>query len=501
MNCPSPVAEPRNHAASVLAEAFKRAPDSRSIENIGESSHKAQLLRGCERPSAATNRNVDAGVNPTITLVPSIHAPAKVREISLQEAANWMMNGENGLSSMIAELRKLSALSLDPHRDPSQRPELESKATKLKLSLPAIIPSGTFSYASDKGLLCHSGLAVVDIDGIDSRAMLNLRLRIIEQRDPRVRMIVISPSGLGLKVFVAISAQNPEEHKKMIQLEILPSFSRKWSIPILASVSNPQNEGASLWIDGVGVEVSRKCFLSFDPFLYTQVPQADQAPERNPIGVNCCTYITDCSAIIDSSDIGTSSSSPVSQKHLRSLVSAEKLKEYLPQKLHDTDRKGFNLARYLKAISPLPTDEEVQAVAVRWANSMNPAFRSRSPEEYEAELIRKFYRARSDPNTLDAAIRHVLDNPLPQIAQRFSYNVQLARLAALIVAITEIKGEKEFFLAAQDPLAKFLGYSHGMQAYRLLERLVKMERPLITVIKKGTVGLKGEATVYRLLES
>src|SRR5690606_5734437 len=116
----------------------------------------------------------------------------------------------------------------------------------LKNSLPYFTFSGTFTQRKNEALKNHSGLIVLDFDGLtdDQRDSFYADFQTIEW----VCAIWISPSGNGLKVIVKI---NPEDH--------LTSFEELYDF-FLANFS--------IEIDISGKDVSRACFASSDSNAY-----------------------------------------------------------------------------------------------------------------------------------------------------------------------------------------------------------------------------------------
>ena len=128
---------------------------------------------------------------------------------------------------------------------------LDSKADadKIKVKLPAIKSSGIFTGLAHTDLVKHSGMLVIDLDNIED--LEPVRGELIRHRS--VIAIHTSPRGTGLKVFVAISATNPREHKDCWRL-VAEDFS----------TFLPQPES----IDSSQSSVASNCFVSWDPDLW-----------------------------------------------------------------------------------------------------------------------------------------------------------------------------------------------------------------------------------------
>jgi len=121
------------------------------------------------------------------------------------------------------------------------------KTQLLKKKLNAVTFSGTFSNRSNKSLTTHSGILCLDIDNLtcDITALKkNL------SNDPHVIAVNISPSGNGLKVLVAIEAANPVEHNACY------------------FAAEAYFRGCSVKADSNCKDVSRLCYVSYDPDCY-----------------------------------------------------------------------------------------------------------------------------------------------------------------------------------------------------------------------------------------
>lgn len=118
--------------------------------------------------------------------------------------------------------------------------------SKLKMKLPGICFSGTFSTRSEIGLIKHSGLLVLDFDGFETlEDTTGLKDSISDL--PYVFACFISPSGNGVKALVKIPA-DATKHKNYFN-----SIRTELNIPQL---------------DDSGKDVSRFCFESYDPDIY-----------------------------------------------------------------------------------------------------------------------------------------------------------------------------------------------------------------------------------------
>lgn len=89
----------------------------------------------------------------------------------------------------------------------------KEKRNKVKSTLPAITPSGTFSYRSEKYLVKHSGLIQFDIDYKENPSITNYRdLKIQICNIKNIAYCGLSVSGTGFWGLIPIAY--PEKHKQ-----------------------------------------------------------------------------------------------------------------------------------------------------------------------------------------------------------------------------------------------------------------------------------------------
>ena len=122
----------------------------------------------------------------------------------------------------------------------------KEKRNELKQSLPAICFSGKFTKRNDSSLSQHSGLICLDFDSFPSEKLMLEEKKIIS-KDRYTYSVFISPSGLGLKVLVKISAE---------------SETRKQCFNSL------QHHYGSEFFDITCKNISRVCYESYDPLIY-----------------------------------------------------------------------------------------------------------------------------------------------------------------------------------------------------------------------------------------
>lgn len=108
--------------------------------------------------------------------------------------------------------------------------------------------SGTFDTRADKGLIKHSGFIILDFDHIANIKKLDESL--IVNKYFETVMTFISPSGDGLKWLVNIDIN---EHTHIEWFQCISCYVKKCF---------------DLTVDRSGKDISRCCFLPYDPQAY-----------------------------------------------------------------------------------------------------------------------------------------------------------------------------------------------------------------------------------------
>lgn len=123
--------------------------------------------------------------------------------------------------------------------------------TLLKNTLPAVTFSGTFSPSRTAGnLATYSSLIVLDVD--KAGADLN-RIKELLSKDQYILAVWLSPSGDGLKFLIMI--ENHEDQHKTAYKAATIYYKEKYEISV----------------DTSGSDVSRLCFVSYDPDIKVNV--------------------------------------------------------------------------------------------------------------------------------------------------------------------------------------------------------------------------------------
>lgn len=107
-------------------------------------------------------------------------------------------------------LESIHLCNLQKKIDEIRGEENAKKKKELKGGLPNICFSGTFKNRTDKGIIQHSGFAILDIDHIGAETVEQEKEKV--KKLPFVYSCFISPSGDGLKILVRIPANKDTHH-------------------------------------------------------------------------------------------------------------------------------------------------------------------------------------------------------------------------------------------------------------------------------------------------
>jgi hypothetical protein len=108
--------------------------------------------------------------------------------------------------------------------------------------------SGTFSKRNDKALLNHSGLLTIDFDHISD--LQQLKNQLLNDEYFETELLFVSPSGDGLKWIIPIDITE-STHQNFFN-----------------AIANYVKEVYQLEVDKSGKDVSRACFIPFDPEVF-----------------------------------------------------------------------------------------------------------------------------------------------------------------------------------------------------------------------------------------
>ena len=144
----------------------------------------------------------------------------------------------------------------------ADRQKAEDNYKSFKKKLPAVTPSGTFSPQRKAEMLTrHSGLIVIDLDDVDDVEQCKRALAALSC----VALVFTSPSGKGVKPFVAVDPipANDAEHK--IAFQAVERFLQDQGLPAKLT-----KEGGNR--DSGQTDVTRLCYLVGDREAFSQWP-------------------------------------------------------------------------------------------------------------------------------------------------------------------------------------------------------------------------------------
>lgn len=165
-----------------------------------------------------------------------------------------VMNVEPCRSVDVADIYKYITTSMEAWQATKQLRAItdSQEARKFKAShFDFATFSGVFSYRRDDRLVQHSGLLCLDFDHVgDLSALRRLRQLLLADTKFETWLLFISPSGDGLKWVISIDLSRCDH--------------RTW----FRALQNYVRQTYGLEVDEKCSNVSRTCFLPFDPLCY-----------------------------------------------------------------------------------------------------------------------------------------------------------------------------------------------------------------------------------------
>ena len=182
--------------------------------------------------------------------------------------------------------------------DPKDKAK-KDKYQDLKKTLPNFTASGVFSERNNDSLLKHSGAAQIDLDGKDNPGKSMEDMREVLENDPRVFLVLKSPSRDGMKALCRVSA-SAETHKasckamqayykeKGFKADTTSDVSRAFFVSSDPDIKTPRDFGDADEYKPLEVDISifENGKLSTTPPLLTSADQidpitfADVTPQR-----------------------------------------------------------------------------------------------------------------------------------------------------------------------------------------------------------------------------
>jgi len=197
----------------------------------------------------------------------------------------------------------------------------KSSYNQAKRKLPYVVPSIFSPPFRLKTNFGFSQLLILDIDHISQTNKTTSEIKQLIIKDPRVLLLFTSPSGDGLKVFFLLKERCSSD---IIYSNFYKQFAQQFAAQYNLITS----------IDKSTSDVTRACFLSFDPHTYFNPQNVE------PININIEPSIfTNNSSDNNNSTIPDQSDLPT-----------PKNKQELPKEIYDEIRKTLNPQAFEKEL-------------------------------------------------------------------------------------------------------------------------------------------------------
>lgn len=404
-----------------------------------------------------------AAMNPKITFLESVFNTDACQPITVREVIEGIRSGRWPDVLKVRCLFKSEAKS--------------ARYKKAKEQLPAAIFAGEFSRASDAGLVQHSGLAVVDYDELGKR-LNDIRQRAICH--PSVFAVFLSPSGDGLKIVFRIRvAADAEDHKATFQQ------LKRYAADFFGVAPDKTPD------------VSRKCFVSFDPEAYLNENAAEwlAEPTSAPLltalqhhGVTHCS-IPELHAV---PTLGLLPNNSTAGKE--DALSFDWLSNgFIPNRPKQNNDLMLKIARHLldvrQQIGRTLTIPETGRLIQRWFDLTPPEFRSHPVGHYHEELFRAIGNAKVplSQTPVQFAVAGAKSHPWPPWIRELP-GEELRLIAAVCVELQSIAGAKAFFLSSYD-----LGEALGIPQRTAHAKLAALRgTPYLKLVRCGNQALSNE---------
>ena len=205
----------------------------------------------------------------------NIYETEKPSHRPILEVLEEMRRPENELKNRIKAVREA--------KFPAEQDRLKV------LLLPVLCPSGTFTKRSDASMLDYNGVICLDLDNtLDPKGM-----KALAKTYPYTLAAMVSPTGIGVKVFVLTDLKDPSRHSDLYHhLGDIMGFKKRLDLKFDPSCCNP----------------SRACFFSYDQAMWINqsvVPyhvDLDKLPVYTPAPKTVITTTTRTDIAIDTPD-------------------------------------------------------------------------------------------------------------------------------------------------------------------------------------------------------
>ena len=345
---------------------------------------------------------------------------------------------------------------------------------RLKARLPGIIFSGRFIQRADDALVEPSGVICLDFDHLPDPAEARAKVATIKN----VIAAFISPSGTGLKVLVQSDAHDAASHKARYR----ETMERARADFALVGDAQPCN-------------VSRLCFVSFDPDLYFN-PRAMLYRDIEIESYRDRELDCHRSNLLSVAS-NESSSSTLTLSRARGISVEEIVTFTIPTCQGQRNRNIFDLARGLRYDLGMDRDPTIlKPIVKRWHEKALPVIGTKPFDDTWADFQNAWDTAKQPlqgGNPVALAWEAVQSAPLPAACEAYD-SEPVRRLLALCLKLGEMR---EVFMIPAHHAGELIG-TDAMRAHRYLKMFVGDGH--LDIIERGTKGPPGhrKATKYRL---
>lgn len=346
------------------------------------------------------------------------------------------------------------------------------KAKEVKKGLPAVTPSGIFKKRCIAGLQSHSGILCIDFDHCGRGAKIGL------SSDKHTLLVFTSPGGEGVKLFVRI---DPARHEESF------TYAERY-----------YREQYDLTVDPQCSDVSRLCFLSYDPEIvfrpnadllpFDDKPQESTLPSNNPVITQCESSDNPVRIQCKSNDNTVQVvTSPVGDGDVSLFSIEELIQRTIPQQAGKRNYQAMWFARGLRFNCGLPplTLGKLKDYARQWYTAAEPYIGTKNFDETFGDIVQGYKNATKPleaPSTkLSKAWEMVCTGSIHAAESDEFEDERIKKLVNLCYALRDKKGE--FFLSGKSS-GPLIGVSHT-QAHSWLVKLLNTQLGIIELVKAG----------------
>ena len=166
----------------------------------------------------------------------------------------------------VAQIIRSSQLGLQTQKLRTIRQKDEARLYK-GCNFPYVTLSGVFSYCSDACLVCHSSLLCIDLDGVED--VDGLKQQLIADGHFFTVLAFRSPSGNGVKWVIVI--------------DLATADHKTWFHAVRNYLLANYDSLTPKTVDSQCQNVSRACFLCYDPLVYVNTDVKEPQLSFDPI--------------------------------------------------------------------------------------------------------------------------------------------------------------------------------------------------------------------------